>query len=71
MTEQTTAEATPSANGSAPPEPEAIPEDGVTGGEKAMAVVAALFGAFIFLMAIDMFTGGRVSGSIAERAAGD
>lgn len=73
MTEQTAEQAGPSANGTAPnaavPGPEAGPcEDCVSGGEKAVALVAALFGAFIIVMAIDMMTGGAISGRIAERA---
>lgn len=75
MTEQTAEQAPPSANGTAPnaavPEAGAPCEDCVTAGEKGMAVLAALFGVFIIVMAIDMFTGGRVSGTIAERAAGE
>jgi hypothetical protein len=38
----------------------------VTGGEKALAVLAACFGAFLILMAVDMFTGGRLTGMIGE-----
>lgn len=62
----------PSLNGTAPaPEADQPCTDCVTGGEKAMALIAGLFGAFIIVMAIDMLTGGRISGSIAERAAGE
>lgn len=73
MSETTEAPAaeTPSLNGTAPAAEEQPCTDCVSGGEKAMALIAGLFGAFVILMAIDMFTGGRVSGAIAERAAGE
>ena len=66
MTE-TTAEtqATASANGTAPPgEP---CEDCATSGEKALAVLGALFGIFLIVMAFDMFSGGRIGGYVTER----
>lgn len=72
MSETTTEQAAPSANGTAPtPAAEAPCEDCATNSEKGMAILAGLFGAFIILMAIDMFTGGRISGAITERAAGE
>jgi hypothetical protein len=59
MTETQT-EVPPSANGQAPAaEPPC--EDCATNGERALAVVAGLFGLFIVGLAIDMFTGGGVS----------
>ena len=65
----TQADAQALANGTAPaPEPPAGPcEDCASNGEKGLAVLAALFGVFIILMAIDMFTGGKVSGLVQER----
>lgn len=66
MTEAT-AEAT-SLNGTAPAgQPEPPCEDCVTSGEKALAVVAALFGAFIIVMALDMFLGGRIGGYVTDK----
>jgi hypothetical protein len=64
----TQAEAPPSVNGTAPaaPGPAAAPcEDCATSGERALAVVAGLFGLFIVGLAIDMFTGGRLSKLLA------
>jgi hypothetical protein len=59
-------------NGTAPPAPApsgAEPcADCASGGEKALAVLAAVFGLFILVMAVDMFTGGRVTGMVRERA---
>jgi hypothetical protein len=71
MTETQT-EASQSLNGSDPgqagQEPAAGPcEDCATSGEKILAIVAALFGAFVIAMAIDMFTGGKLSGFVKER----
>jgi len=43
-------------------------DDCATGGEKTLAVLAAVFGVFILLMAVDMFTGGKVTGMIREAA---
>jgi hypothetical protein len=66
----TQADTAASLNGTAPA-PAAEPcEDCATSGEKALAVVAALFGIFILVMAIDMFTGGKIGGLVRE-AAGD
>ena len=46
--------------------PAAAPcEDCATSGERALAVVAGLFGLFIVGLAIDMFTGGRLSKLLA------
>jgi hypothetical protein len=68
----TQAEAPPAVNGTAPQgqpagqEPAAAPcEDCATSGERALAVVAGLFGLFIVGLAIDMFTGGRLSKLLA------
>jgi hypothetical protein len=52
----------------APPEGEQPCDDCASGGEKLMAVLAAAFGALIILMAIDMFTGGKISGMVREAA---
>ncbi|HWM96733.1 MAG TPA: hypothetical protein VNO54_06715 [Streptosporangiaceae bacterium] len=68
----TTADTTASVNGQAPaPEAKDGPcTDCVTGGEKALALIAALFGVFVVVMAFDMFTGGRVSGLVRDRIDG-
>ena len=66
----TQAEAQALANGTAPAPDQPAPapcEDCASNGEKGLAVLAALFGVFIILMAIDMFTGGKVSGMVQER----
>jgi hypothetical protein len=58
-------------NGAAPPpaaDAEAPCEDCATGGEKLLACLAFAFAAFIAVMAFDMFTGGKVTGLIRERA---
>jgi hypothetical protein len=59
-------------NGTAPPaaapEGEAPCADCASGGEKALAVFAAVFGLFLLVIAVDMFTGGRVTGMVRERA---
>jgi hypothetical protein len=59
-------------NGTAPAPPaetaEAPCEDCTSGGEKALAVLAGVFGLFILLMAADMFTGGKISGLIRPAA---
>lgn len=57
---------TVSLNGTGPaPDPPC--EDCASSGEKALAVVAVLFGLFIIAMAVDMFTGGKVGGFVRER----
>ena len=65
MSEATTEQAA-SLNGTGPM-PDQPCEDCVTGGEKALAVVAALFGIFVFLVAVDMFTGGKVGGFVRDQ----
>jgi hypothetical protein len=50
--------------GTAPDAPEAPCAECASSGEKILAVVAALFGAFVILMAVDMFTGGKLSGMV-------
>ena len=58
-------------NGQAPaPASEAPCDDCATSGERALAVFAFLFGAFIIGIAIDMFTGGRISGMVKEQTGG-
>jgi len=75
MTETTTQAPPQSANGVAPGPAEAPCEDCATGGERALAVVAGLFGLFIIGLAVDMFTGGRLSkilaGAFGGQAPGD
>lgn len=71
MTDTAAEQAAASVNGTGPAAAEQTCEDCVPGGEKAMAVLAGLFGVFIIMMAADMFTGGRISGTIAARASGD
>ncbi len=73
MTETTEqGQATASANGTAPTTGQ--PAEGepcvdcVTGGEKALAILAGLFAAFLIGMAIDMFTGGKLTGFVREQA---
>jgi hypothetical protein len=69
MTETST-ETTAASNGTAPATDDAKPcEDCVTGGEKALAVLAALFGVFIIVMAFDMFSGGKVTGFVKDQVA--
>jgi hypothetical protein len=65
MTADTSTETTASANGTAPAPPADPCDDCATRGEKTLAVVAALFGVFVILMAVDMFSGGKVSGYVA------
>jgi hypothetical protein len=65
-----TAPETASLNGSAPAEDKPC-TDCATGGEKALALIAALFGVFIVVMAADMFTGGRVAGYVKQRSSGE
>lgn len=43
----------------------------VTNGERTLAVLALAFAALLALMAVDMLTGGRVSGVITSRTGGD
>ena len=63
--------ATASANGTAPGPAEAPCADCPTAGERLLAVLAALLGAFVIAVAIDMFTGGKLSGLMPERAPGE
>jgi hypothetical protein len=73
MTDATTE--APHVNGQAPPRPAldapaAEPcEDCASNGEKILAVLAIAFAAFIVVMAVDMFTGGKVTGMMRERGA--
>jgi hypothetical protein len=58
-------------NGTAPAPALDLPGDCAecaTGGEKVLAVLAAALGVFVIVMAIDMFTGGRITGMVRERA---
>lgn len=56
-------------NGTAPAPPAAEPcEDCATNGEKIMAILAGLFGLLVIAMAFDMFSGGKLSGMVKERA---
>ena len=50
-----------------PPAGEAPCADCATSGEKILAVLAGLFAVFILVMAVDMFTGGKVSGVVRAR----
>jgi len=54
-------------NGTAPAPPGEPAAEGVTSGEKILAVIAGLFGLFIIVMAIDMATGGKIGGWVTER----
>lgn len=38
----------------------------VTGGERALAVLAIIFGLFVIVIGIDMASGGRVTGYVSE-----
>jgi hypothetical protein len=68
MTE-TRADTTTSPNGTTPaPPPDTPCEDCATSGEKALAILGALFGIFLIIMAFDMFTGGKIGGFVKERA---
>jgi hypothetical protein len=72
MTDTTAETAAPSVNGTAPGA-SAIPPaepcaDCVTSGEKGLAVLALGFALFIAVMAVDMFTGGRISGYARDKA---
>jgi len=74
MTDTAADQATTHVNGTAPADtPADTPAepcaDCVTSGEKGLALIAGLFGAFIILMAIDMFTGGRISGYARDKGA--
>lgn len=44
-------------------------EDCATSGERVLAVLAGLFGALVIIMAVDIFTNGRVTGFVAEQRA--
>ena len=62
----------PTVNGTAPAPPAEPCEDCATGGERALAIVAGAFGIFVLAMAIDMFTGGKLSRLLVpEREASD
>jgi hypothetical protein len=53
----------------APPASEDAPcLDCATNGEKLLAVLAIAFAVGLALMGIDMFTGGKLSGMVPERA---
>ena len=53
----------------APAEPAAEPcDDCASPGEKILAVAAALFGVLVLVMAIDIFTGGKVTGFLPSKA---
>ena len=55
-------------NGTAPaPAADQPCEDCATPGEKLLAVLAAALGLFIIVLAVDMFTGGRITGSVVEQ----
>jgi len=58
---------TTSLNGSGPA-PDQPCDDCATGGEKALAVLGVLFGIFLIVMAIDMFSGGKIIGYVQEKA---
>jgi hypothetical protein len=57
-------------NGTAPETVAAAAEepcaDCATSGEKILAILAGVFGVLVLLMAVDMFTGGRVSGMVRK-----
>lgn len=59
----------PHVNGTAPPAPPAEPpcENCASPSEKALAVLAFLAGAFVVVIAIDMFFGGRLTGMVKEQ----
>jgi hypothetical protein len=70
MTDTAADQAATHVNGTAPADTPAEPcADCVTSGEKGLALIAGLFGAFIILMAIDMFTGGAISGYARDKGA--
>ena len=43
-------------------------EDCATSGEKILAVAAALFGVLVLIMAVDIFTGGKITGFLPSKA---
>lgn len=45
-------------------------EDCATSGEKVLAILALLFGLFIVATAVDMYTGGKITGMV-KQARGD
>ena len=53
-------------NGTAPAPADAPCEDCATPAEKGLAVLAAVLGLFIIVLAVDMFTGGRITGQVAS-----
>lgn len=58
-------------NGTAPATPadgEAPCVDCATNGERALAILAGAFAVLLLAMAYDMFSGGRLSGYVKERA---
>jgi hypothetical protein len=58
----------PHVNGTAPPASAAEPcENCASPSEKVMAVLAFLAGAFVVVIAIDMFFGGRLTGMVREQ----
>jgi hypothetical protein len=60
----------PHVNGTAPPAPPAAEqpcENCASPSEKALAVLAFLAGAFVVVIAIDMFFGGRLTGMVKEQ----
>lgn len=65
MTMPTQAASQPAINGSSPAPADPPPgecESCVTSGERALAIVGVLIGAGIVLIAVDLGTGGRISG---------
>jgi hypothetical protein len=53
-------------NGTAPTQADEPCTDCATPAEKGLAVLAAVLGAFIIILAIDMFTGGRITGQVTQ-----
>ena len=65
MTDQQT---DPGLNGQAPAGPAAeVCEDCASGGEKILALLAAAIGLGVLFVAVDMFTGGKLSGVVREQ----
>jgi len=65
MTDQQT---DPGLNGQArAPAADGACEDCATGGEKILALLAAAIGLGVLFVAVDMFTGGRLSGVVREQ----